>query len=156
MTVTILDDAHSKFLSSIADYINTTNSDRCHTLREFQALAGYANWVFNVYPLGCPGLSMLYSKIASKSRANARIYLNSIICKLRWLSDYIMTAPPVCIFSATTWDPTKAHSAGLRQLEVFTDTSLKALAYYFPSLSLVYHAPLLPTLHLTQSSGLKC
>jgi hypothetical protein len=47
MTVTIPDDARSKFLSSIADFINITNSDHCHTLRKYQALAGYANWAFN-------------------------------------------------------------------------------------------------------------
>jgi hypothetical protein len=143
MTVTIPDDARSKFLSSIADFINITNSDHHHTLHEYQALAGYANWAFNVYPLGCPGLSTLYSKIAGKSRANARIYLNSgIIRELRWLSNYVLTAPPVRIFSATTWDPIEARSAGLHQLEVFTDASSKALAYYFPSLSLAYHVPL--------------
>jgi hypothetical protein len=47
MTVTIPDDARSKFLSSIADFINITNSDRHHTLRKYQALAGYTNWAFN-------------------------------------------------------------------------------------------------------------
>jgi len=142
MTVTIPDDARSKFLSSIADFINTT-ADRRHTLREFQALAGYANWVFNVYPLGRPGLSTLYNKIAGKTRANARIYLNSgIIRELHWLSNYIITAPPVRIFLATTWEAIEARSAGLRQLEVFTDASSIGLAYYFPSLHLAYHAPL--------------
>jgi hypothetical protein len=143
MTVTIPDDARTKFLTSITDFINTNNSDRRHTLREFQALAGYANWVFNVYPLGRPGLSTLYSKIAGKTRANARVYLNTaIIRELRWLSDYIATSPPVRIFSATSWDPIEARSAGLRQLEVFTDASSVALAYYFPSLDLAYYSPL--------------
>src|SRR5882762_1368059 len=109
MTVTIPDDARAKLLSQISDFINTSGTDRCHTLREFQALAGYANWAFNVYPLGRPGLSTLYNKIAGKTRANARIYLNSgIIRELRWLSNYIATAPPVRIFSATTWDPIEA------------------------------------------------
>jgi hypothetical protein len=133
MTVTIPDDAHAKILSSISEFINTVGTDRRHTLREFQALAGYANWVFNVYPLGRPALSTLYSKIAGKSRANARIYLNSaIIRELQWLSNYIATAPAVRIFSATSWDPLEARSAGIRQLEVFTDASSIAMAYYFP------------------------
>src|SRR6267154_5454414 len=51
MMVTIPDEAHTKFLSHIADFVNTSGTDRCHTLRKFQSLAGYANWVFNVYPL---------------------------------------------------------------------------------------------------------
>ena len=145
MTVTIPDDARAKFLSSISDFINISNTDRRRTLREFQALAGYANWAFNVFPLGRPGLSTLYSKIAGKTRANARIYLNSgIIRELSWLSDYISAAPPVRIFSATSWDPVEARSAGLRQLEVFTDALSIALAYYFPALGLAYHAQLPP------------
>ena len=94
-------------------------------------------------PLQRPGLSTLYNKIAGKTRANARIYLNSgIIRELHWLSNYIITAPPVRIFSATTWEAIEARSAGLRQLEVFTDASSIGLAYYFPSLHLAYHAPL--------------
>jgi hypothetical protein len=143
MTVTIPDDARTKILSSISEFINTVGNDCHHTLREFQALAGYTNWVFNVYPLRRPALSTLYSKMAGKSKPNARIYLNSaIIRELQWLSNYIVAAPPVCIFSATSWDPLEARLAGLHQLEVFTDASSIALAYYFPSLALVYHAPL--------------
>ena len=99
--------------------------------------------MFNVYPLRCPGLSTLYSKITSKTKPNAHIYLNSsIIRELRWLSNYIISAPPVWIFSATSWGPIEAWSAGLHQLEVFTDTSPIALAYYFPSLNFAYYAPL--------------
>ena len=143
MTVTIPDDARSKILSSLSDFVNTTNTDHRHTLCEFQALAGYANWVFNVYPLGRPGLSTLYSKIAGKTRANARIYLNTgIIRELHWLMDYIIAAPPVRILLTASWAPNEARLAGLHQLEVFTDASSFGLAYYFPSLHLAYHAPL--------------
>jgi hypothetical protein len=145
MTVTIPNDARSKLLSAISDFVTSTNTDRRHTLREFQALAGYVNWALNVYPLGRPGLSTLYNKIAGKTRANARIYLNtSIIRELLWLSNYISSAPPLRIFSPVSWDPVEARLAGLHQLEVFTDASPIGLAYYFPSLGLAYYAPLPP------------
>ena len=62
--------------------------------------------------------------------------------ELRWLALYIQSAPPVRIFSTTSWDPADAKLAGILQLEVFTDASPVALAYYFPSLNLAYHAPL--------------
>src|ERR1700685_1172657 len=75
MTVTIPNDARTKFLEHISDFMNTAGTDRQRTLREFQALAGYANWVFNVYPLGRPGLCSIYDKIAEKTKDNARIYL---------------------------------------------------------------------------------
>jgi hypothetical protein len=140
MTVTIPDNACSKFLSSISDFINIISTDYHHTLHEFQALADYVNWAFNVYPLGHPGLSTLYSKITHKTKPNACIYLNtSIIHELHWLSNYITSAPPVQIFSAMSWDPIEARLAGLHQLEVFTDTSPIALAYYFPSLNFAYY-----------------
>ena len=145
MTVTIPDDARAKLLSSISDFVNIVNTDRRHTLREFQALAGYVNWALNVYLLGRPGLSTPYSKIARKTRANARIYLNSsIIRELRWLSSYIMSAPPLRIFSPVSWDPVEARAAGLHQLQVFTDASPFGLAYYFPTLRLAYYALLPP------------
>jgi hypothetical protein len=52
MTVSIPDDAREKFLQRVTEFIDVTGTDRRHTLREFQSLAGYANWTFNVYPLG--------------------------------------------------------------------------------------------------------
>jgi hypothetical protein len=67
-----------------------------------------------------------------------------IIRELRRLSDYVVHAPPLRIFSTISWDPTEAHLAGLHQLEVFTDASSLGLAYYFPSLHLAYYAPLPP------------
>ena len=145
MTVSIPIDARTKFLDHLADFLDTTDTDRHRTLWEFQALAGYANWVFNIYPLRHPGLCMLYCKIAGKTKANARIYLNaSLIRELCWLRHHIEVAPPIRIFSSTSWDPVHAKSAGLLQLRVFTDASSLAMAYYFPSLKLAYHACLPP------------
>ena len=143
MTITIPDDAREKFLQRITEFINVAGTDRRHTLREFQSLAGYANWAFNVYPLGRPGLCNIYAKMSGKTKANARIYLNSLIVReLRWLARYIDSAPPVRILAATSWSPTDARMAGIRQLDVYTDASSNALAYYFPSLKLAYHAHL--------------
>jgi hypothetical protein len=103
MTVTIPDDTCSKFLSYVSDFININNTDCRWTLHKFQALVGYANWIFNVYPLGQPGLCTLYTKIVGKSKANARIYINSaIVRELCWLTSYIEAAFPVHIFPATS------------------------------------------------------
>ena len=142
MTVTIPEDARENFLARITEFIDINGTDRRHTLHEFQGLAGYANWAFNVYPLGRPGLCNVYAKMTGKTKPNARIYLNSsIMSELRWLALYVKSAPPVRIFSATSWDPADAKLASILQLEVFTDVSSVALAYYFPSLKLAYHAP---------------
>ena len=70
MTMTIPDDAHMKLLSSISNFLNIANTDHRHMLHEFQALVGYVNWALNIYILGCSGLSILYSKIAGKTKPN--------------------------------------------------------------------------------------
>ena len=81
--------------------------------------------------------------MSGKTKANAHIYLNtSIVHELQWLACYIDSAPPVHIFSATSWNPTDVRLAGIHQLDVFTDASSCALAYYFPSLKLAYHSHL--------------
>jgi hypothetical protein len=79
--------------------------------------------------------------MSGKTKTNACIYLNSLIVhELQWLARYIDLAPAIRIFSATSWDPADARMAGICQLGVFTDASSSALAYYFPSLKLAYHA----------------
>jgi hypothetical protein len=52
MTVAIPDDACKIFLLHISEFINIIGTDRRHTLHEFQSLASYANWIFNIYTLG--------------------------------------------------------------------------------------------------------
>jgi hypothetical protein len=73
MTVTIPDGACSEFLHHLEEFIDVANTDRCQTLHEFQTLTGYANWIFNVYQLGRPGLCGVYNKISGKNKPRARI-----------------------------------------------------------------------------------
>jgi hypothetical protein len=130
MTVTTPDDAHSKLLSTIPDFVTTSNTDCRHTLCEFQA--------------------------AGKTKANAHIYLNrSIIRELHWLSDYISSAPPLHIFAPVSWDPVEACSAGLHQLEVLWTLPLSAWPTTFHPLASLIMLLYLPTPLLTQFFGLK-
>jgi hypothetical protein len=143
MMVAIPDDAHKRLLSHISEFINIISTNCRHTLCKFQSLAGYANWVFNIYTLGRPSLCNVYAKLAGKTKTNACIYLNSSIMQdLQWLAQYIHTVPPICIFSSISWDPSDVRTADICQLDIFTDASSITLAYYFPSLKLTYHAPL--------------
>jgi len=81
MTVAIPDNASERFLQHITEFINVAGTNCRHTLREFQSLAGYANWAFNVYPLGRPGLCNIYTKMSGKTKANVHIYLNAAIVR---------------------------------------------------------------------------
>ncbi|KAJ7471115.1 hypothetical protein FB451DRAFT_1253037 [Mycena latifolia] len=50
MRVTIPDDARSNFLAELRRWTQKSRHGVRRSLREWQALAGYANWVFNVFP----------------------------------------------------------------------------------------------------------
>jgi hypothetical protein len=143
MSVTVPDESRDNFLRLVSDFLDSAPSDRRRTLREFQTLAGYANWILNVYQLGRPGLCALYDKMAGKSKPNTRMYLNtSIVRELCWLVDLVHSSPPVRIFQTVSWDSHHARDAGLHQLDVETDASARGLAYYFPPLALAYFSPL--------------
>ena len=100
--------------------------------------------------------SMLYCKIAGKTKANARIYLNaSLIHELSWLRHHIEVAPPICIFSPTSWDPVDAKTTGLLQLDVLQTHH----PWLWPITSHHSSLPTMPlylqTLPLAPSSGSK-
>ncbi|KAF8992322.1 hypothetical protein BDQ17DRAFT_1254057, partial [Cyathus striatus] len=42
-----------------------------HPLKEFQCLAGWINWILNIFPLLCPRLFLIYQKTADKGEANS-------------------------------------------------------------------------------------
>ncbi|KAF8232924.1 hypothetical protein L208DRAFT_1269500 [Tricholoma matsutake] len=60
MTITMPSDAHRDLIAMVHSFANT---HQCHTLKDFQCLAGCINWGLDVYPLLCPSLSSLYEKM---------------------------------------------------------------------------------------------
>lgn len=69
---------------AIADTIQTitafiTEPSRKHTLRDWQRLAGWLNWVLNVFSWGRPALTELYRKMRGKSHLFGALYLNRAV-----------------------------------------------------------------------------
>jgi hypothetical protein len=60
------------------------------TLQEFQQLAGWCEWSFNVFPLLKPGLSAVYAKICRKTDPFRWLHVNNaIIVELHWMAEHI-------------------------------------------------------------------
>ncbi|KAJ8593276.1 hypothetical protein M405DRAFT_685409, partial [Rhizopogon salebrosus TDB-379] len=65
-------------------------SHRRWSLREWQRLAGWCEWSFNVFPLLKPGLSNVYAKISGKQQPRALVHVNNAVQReLQWMSDHI-------------------------------------------------------------------
>ncbi|KAG2051861.1 hypothetical protein BDR06DRAFT_841734, partial [Suillus hirtellus] len=69
------------------------------SLHEYQHLAGWCEWSFNVFPLLKPGLSVLYDKIQGKTNSFTQIHVNNtLIHELLWLADHIEHADGLYLF----------------------------------------------------------
>lgn len=102
--------------------------NRCWSLREFQRLAGWCEWSFNVFPLLKPGLSVLYDKIRGKSNGFAQIHVNNtLIYELHWLADHIERSDGLYLFKSLDFDPRSDDV-----VVVYTDASGVGLGLWFP------------------------
>jgi hypothetical protein len=125
MTVTL--PAHKKD-ELVAELRRFAQKNHRWSLREFQHLAGWCEWSFNVFPLLKPGLSVLYDKIQGKNDAFAQIHTNNaLLYELHWLADRIERSDGLHLFKCLDFDP---------QLDdvvvVYTDASAVGLGLWFP------------------------
>jgi len=77
----------AELISAICEFITT----KCKfTLCEWQQLAGWINWSFNIFPLLRPALNNFYPKISGKSAPNKYIRINNAICAdLQWAVSHL-------------------------------------------------------------------
>ncbi|XP_006460711.1 hypothetical protein AGABI2DRAFT_142862 [Agaricus bisporus var. bisporus H97] len=100
------------------------------TLKEFQRLAGWMNWAFNVYPLLRPSLSHLYSKIAPLRRGRAQVHMNRAISReLEWAKNHIKSSPGVLLLKHLDWVTVDAD------FTIFCDACEFGLEFWFPYLN---------------------
>ncbi|KAJ7832698.1 hypothetical protein B0H13DRAFT_1460904, partial [Mycena leptocephala] len=96
MRVTIPDDARAAFVTELRHWTHKSKHGVRRSLRDWQALAGYANWVFNVFPLLKPSLCNVYAKMEGKDKADALIWVNKAVRRdLTWLADHVQQADGV-------------------------------------------------------------
>lgn len=101
MSITMPSDCRTDLILAIRKFA----SPRCGwKLREFQQIGGWINWALNAYPLLRPGLSALYEKMAGKSHANERIWINSAVCaELLWIAEKMEVMSGIRILDAEEW-----------------------------------------------------
>ncbi|OJT02670.1 hypothetical protein TRAPUB_6779 [Trametes pubescens] len=133
MTMTLPDDAQEKLLAAIDHFCHLSPSNRRHSLHDFQSLAGYVKWSFNVFPLLKPGLASLYAKLAGKTSKHAGIYVNSaIIRELQWIAAHVCNSTGVHLLDACAWSPADLSEHSLSDKFALVDASGRGLGLYFP------------------------
>ena len=135
MSVLFPDEKHKELLAHIHTFAVVRKR---WPLREFLRIAGWCNWVFNMFFLLPPGLSALYEKVAGKSNMFAGVAVNApIVRELTWLAHHLQHLPGIRLFNARAWTPSDDDVT-----VAFTDaTSTSGLGIFFPDLELGFQCP---------------
>ncbi|KAJ7327845.1 hypothetical protein DFH08DRAFT_709900 [Mycena albidolilacea] len=118
MRVTVPDDARLALVAELRRWTRKSKHGVQRSLHDWQALAGYVNWVFNVFPLLKPALCNVYAKM-EKDKPHALIYVNDAIrCELTWLADHVERAEGIFLIKSIDYHPDDAN------LVIYCDASL--------------------------------
>lgn len=131
MTITLPDDARSDLIGELQLWTRKpqqgSDNPGKFSLRRWQAMAGWLNWAFNVFPLLRPALNRVYRKMAGKTSRFNQIYINNPVrFDLSWALDHVRRLPGTHIISATTWDPAEADTI------LYTDACLEGMGFWYP------------------------
>ncbi|PPQ82622.1 hypothetical protein CVT24_005472 [Panaeolus cyanescens] len=109
-------------------------------LRQWQRLAGWLNWSFNVFPLLRPCLSNVYNKMKGKDQIRSKMRPNNAVREdLLWASKHVASSSGVLLLRNLHWEPKEAD------LVLFTDACLKGMGFYAPAQHFGMVAELLST-----------
>jgi hypothetical protein len=125
MRVSMDDDDRIKLVQHVADFTATAPGGTRRTLREFQQLAGWINWYFNVFPLLKPTLSNVYDKIRGKSESHAKIFVSKAVVRdLDWFVSHVKRSNGVYLFQDVDW--------GVHQADViaYADACMSGLGFF--------------------------
>ena len=137
MRVSMDDEDRQKLIQRVKDFTATAPGGTRRTLKEFQQLAGWLNWSFNVYPLFKPALSNVYAKIGGKSKTHTKIHVNKAVVRdLEWFVSHIEQSDGVYLFEDVDWDESQAD---LTHVSQDWDSSLRISMKDFNVLYLTVH-----------------
>jgi len=104
-------------------------------LRRWQKLAGWINWVLNVYPLLRPCLNTLFNKIASKSQREQYLRINNDLRgDFSWALHTLALILPVHLLDSLSWAPTDATTT------IYCDACPTGMGFWIPSCNQGYVA----------------
>lgn len=90
MRVSMDEEDRINLIQHVVDFTATAPGGTRHTLCEFQQIAGWINWSFNVFPLLKPVLLNIYAKISGKTDSYAKVYVSkAVIIDLNWFVSHI-------------------------------------------------------------------
>ncbi|KAJ7162650.1 hypothetical protein C8R43DRAFT_880182 [Mycena crocata] len=135
MTAKLPPESKAELEKWVQEFIDTPSRRR--TLHEFQCLAGWMNWSFNMYFLLRPALSNVYNKMAGMSLQHASIYINAPIkSDLRWFLHHLRKSDGMLFFAALDWNPVTETD-----LTIYCDASLRlGMGFWIPELLLGFYS----------------
>jgi hypothetical protein len=120
-------DEMAKFCRRRVSKAGRRTGSSSYPLKQWQRLAGWLNWSFNVFPLLRPGLSNVYQKISGKSGPNDLIFVNNAVRDdLSWTMDHMSRSSGVHIVRSLTWEP------GDADITIFCDACLSGMGFWYP------------------------
>src|SRR5271168_1356721 len=126
MRVSMDEEDRTWLLQHVSGFCATTPGGTRRTLREFQQLAGWINWSFNVFPLLKPALSNVYAKIGGKSESHAKIFVSKALVRdLDWFRSHVQNSDGIYLFEDVDWDTQQAD------IIAYSDACLSGLGFYF-------------------------
>src|SRR6202522_4109674 len=98
MRVSMDNTDQEKLIQHVSNFSATAPGGTRRTLREFQQLAGWVNWSFNVFLLLKPALSNVYMKIKGKTQSHAKIFVSkAVIQDLTWFVSHVQRSDGVSV-----------------------------------------------------------
>jgi len=105
---------------------------KCHSLRDYESLAGHMNWSFAMFLLLKPSLSTIYQKISGKTLSLAPIWVNNaIIFELEWFMNHARASNGIFLLKTIAWDPTTEL---VNTTVCFANACLGGMAFWYPEL----------------------
>lgn len=129
MRVCMDEEDRTRLIQRVTDFTVTAPGGTRRTLREFQQVAGWINWSFNVFPLLKPALSNVYAKISGKSESHAKIFVSkAVVDDLNWFKFHVDRSDGVYLFEDVDWSVQRADEVA------YCDACLSGLGFYFERL----------------------
>ena len=126
MRVSMDEEDKNRLIQHVSDFSATAPGGTRRTLREFQQLAGWINWSFNVFPLLKPALSNIYAKIGGKTESHAKIFVSKAVTRdLEWFVSHVRRSDGMYLFEDVDWN---VHQA---DITAFSDACMSGLGFFF-------------------------
>ncbi len=133
MTTTMPKDSKADLVLALRHFASSNRRN----LQEYQQIAGWSNWSFNVFPLLKPGLCNIYAKMQGKTNPFAGIALNNAVKDdLSWLADHIEKSDGICCFDALDWDPIVDAT-----VTILCDACLNGMGFWLPKIACGFVCP---------------